>query len=56
MQLQEPLLLPGEGAENMRSLDPPTVQGFSSCLVSPDQLTAGIKADPVAVKQLVEMG
>jgi hypothetical protein len=56
MQLHEPLLFPGEGAENMHPLDPPTVQGFSSSLVSPDQLTAGIKADPVAVKQLVEMG
>ena len=56
MQLQEPLLLPGEGAENVRPLDPPTVQGVSSCLVSPDQLTVGIKADPVPIKQLVEMG
>ncbi len=38
-ELQKTFLLPGEGAENMRPLDPPTVQGFSSSLVPPDQLT-----------------
>ena len=56
MGLQKLLLLPVERPDQIRPFDAPAAQGLPCRLVLPDQLTAAVKADPVAVKQFVQMG
>ncbi len=50
------LLLAAEWPDQVGAIDPPTTQRLAGGLVFTDQLTAGIKADPVPVEQLVHMG
>ena len=42
--------------DQVGAIDPPTAQRLAGGLVFTDQLTAGIKADPVPVEQVVHVG
>ena len=50
------LLVAAEWPDQVGAFDPPTAQRLAGGLVFTDQLTAGSKADPVPVEQLVHMG
>jgi hypothetical protein len=56
MSLKKSLLVAAEWPDQVGAIDPPTAQRLAGGLVFTDQLTAGIKADPVSVEQLVHMG
>jgi hypothetical protein len=53
---EELLLVAAERPDQVGAIDPPTAQRIAGGLVFTDQLTAGIKADPVLVEQLVHIG
>lgn len=55
MGLQKPFLLPAKWPDKISPIDRPTTQSLAGSLVLAEQLTAGIKADPMSVKQLVNM-
>ncbi len=56
MQLQILLLLKRKRLNHIRTLNPPTLQRITGSFVLPNQLTIAIEADPMAVKQFVDMG
>ena len=56
MKTQEVFLFAAECLDLVGSLNPPATQGLASRLMAPDQFTGGIEADPVAIKELVDMG
>jgi hypothetical protein len=56
MSQQEALLLSAECLDLVGSLNPPATQGLTSRLMAPDQFTGDIETDPVAIKELVDMG
>lgn len=50
------LLVAAERPDQVGAINPPTAQRLAGGLVFTDQLSAGSKADPVAVEQFVYMG
>jgi len=56
MNLKKSFLVTAERPDQVGAIDPPTAQRFAGGLVFTDQLTAGIKADPVPFEQRVRMG
>jgi hypothetical protein len=56
MSLQELLLLAAERFDHVGPLNPPATQRLTGRLMAPDQFTGRIETDPVAIKELVDMG
>ena len=56
MNTKKVLLHTTERLNQVRPLNPPAADSFTSSPVLPNQLLSGIKADTVAMKQLVNAG
>ena len=52
----EALLRTSKRPDQVGPLDAPAAQGLPCCFVEPDQLTTGVKADPVPIKKFVYVG
>ena len=55
MSLEKKLLLTTERLELVSAGNPPATQGLTCRFMAPDQLARGVEADPVAIKQFVDM-
>jgi hypothetical protein len=53
---QKLLLLPTEWPNQIRPINPPTAQGIPCCFMPPNQLPVLFKADPMAIKEFVDVG
>jgi hypothetical protein len=53
---QKPLLLKAERPDQIRTIDSPATQGITGGFMAPNQLPALFKADPMAIKEFVDVG
>ena len=53
---QKILLFPTERPDQIRPINPPATQGITSGLMPPNQLPVLFKADPMAIKEFVDVG
>ena len=56
MRGEKDLLLPTKRPDQIRPIDSPATQGIPCCFMAPNQFPVLFKADPMAIKELVDVG
>ena len=56
MSREKHLLLPTKRPDQIRPINSPATQGITGGLMSPNQLAIFFKADPMVIKEFVDVG